>query len=108
MFIVDSAKAKEDYQKALDGVIELITKVDGEVVDSMLWDDRRLAYPIGDCKRGAYYLIHFNAEGEAIAKLNRAVGLSKHVVRALILLDDDGIETETGSAKAKASLEIKA
>jgi len=102
MFIVDSAKAKEDYDKAEKACLDCITRHGGTIVKSIKWDDRRLAYEIEGIKRGTYILVHFEAEGEALGRIERQAMLSETVVRALILRDEDGVETETGSARERA------
>ena len=102
MFIVDSARAKEDYAKAEKACLDCITRHGGEVVKSIKWDDRRLAYEINGVKRGTYILVHFNAEGAAIAQIERQVRLSENILRVLIVRDEDGVETKTGNARERA------
>ncbi len=102
MFIVDSALAKDDYTKSEQACLECITRHGGEVVKAIKWDDRRLAYEINGVKRGTYILVHFNAEGDAIARIERQVQLSEVILRVLITRDEDGIETATGSVREQA------
>ncbi len=97
MFIVDSNKAREDYSKMEEICLSTITRHGGEIVKAVKWDDRRLAYEIEKVKRGTYILVHFNGEGEALAKIDRQVQLNDQILRCLITIDEDGIETETGS-----------
>lgn len=100
MFIVDSNKAREDYQKMEEICLNVITRHGGEIVKAVKWDDRRLAYEIDKVKRGTYILVHFNSEGEALAKIDRQVQLSDQILRCLVTVDEDGVDTETG-AQAK-------
>lgn len=98
MFIVDSNKAKENYEKYEALCLDSITRFGGTVLKAVKWDDRRLTYEIGKAKRGTYILVHFNAPGDAIAKIERHVQLSEDILRALVLADEDGIETTTGNS----------
>lgn len=102
MVIVDSNKAKENYEQIEAEVLECITRHGAEIVKCIKWDDRRLAYEIKRIKRGLYLLIHFNADPGAIAAIDRQFRLSETVLRALILVDEDGVETTTGSARERA------
>ncbi len=102
MVIVDSSKAKEDYDKTKAAVLECITRHDATIVECIKWDDRRLTYPVAKAKRGTYILIHFEAEAEAIARIERQFQLSDVVLRALVTVDEDGVETKTGSARERA------
>lgn len=107
MFVVDSAKAKENYD-AIEGVAKnCILRYGGEIVSCIKWDDRKLAYDIRGVKRGTFILIHFVAEGETIAKIERQARLAEEILRVLIVIDQDGIETTTGGAKARAESEIE-
>lgn len=101
MFIVDSNKAKDNYGKFEQAVFTCVTRHGGEIVKAIQWDDRRLTYEIKKVRRGAYILVHFQAEGEAIPKIERQVRLSEDLLRVLITVDEDGVETSTGSARLR-------
>ncbi|MCX7934256.1 MAG: 30S ribosomal protein S6 [Planctomycetota bacterium] len=98
MFIVESAKAKENYNRVEEDCRSCITRHGGEIIKSQKWDDRRLCYEIKKVKRGVYILIHFEAEGDAIAKIERQARMSDVVLRLLITRDSDGVETSTGGS----------
>jgi len=108
MFVVDSARAKEDYGKVEQECLGCVTRHGGEVVKAVKWDDRHLTFEIGKIKRGAYILVHFNAETSAVAKIERQVSLNENILRVLILVDEDGVETETGGGKEKAEAALSA
>lgn len=102
MVIVDSNKAKENYDAMEADVHECITRHGAKIVKSIKWDERRLAYEMKKVKRGTFILIHFESDTQAITKIERQFQLSETVLRALILRDEDGIETNTGSARERA------
>ncbi|MDR3210592.1 MAG: 30S ribosomal protein S6 [Planctomycetota bacterium] len=92
MFIVDSAKAKEHYAKMEKECLGCLTRHGAEIVKTVKWDDRRLAYEINKARRGTYLLVHFNADPLVIGKIERQCALNENVLRVLILADEDGIE----------------
>lgn len=96
MFIVDSNKAREDYQKMEGICTATITRHGGEIVKAVKWDDRRLAYEIKKCKRGTYILVHFNSDTQVIGKIDRQIQLNENILRCLITVDEDGVDTNTG------------
>jgi ribosomal protein S6 len=98
MFLVNSNAAKENYEKVEAEVQSCITRFGGEVVNSIKWDERRMAYEIMKQKRATYILVHFNAPHESIARIERQSKLSEVVLRVLITVDVDGSEAEPFSA----------
>ncbi len=101
MFIVDSAKAKEDYAKIGKECLGCLTRHGAEIVKAVKWDDRRLAYEINKVKRGTYILVHFNSDTQGIAKMERQCALNENILRVLILVDEDGIEPATLSGRER-------
>ena len=108
MFIIDSAKAKENYAAAEGECVAAITRHGGEIQKAVKWDERRLSYEIKKIKRGTYILAHFTADPEAVAKIERQAMLNDKILRVLILCDEDGIETDTGGGKERAEGEAAA
>lgn len=90
MFLVDSNHARQDHAKVIEELRAIIEKGGGQVVNCDRWDERKLAYPIAKRRRGTYYLAHFNAEGDAIVRVQRAAELSETSLRVLITVDEDG------------------
>ena len=95
MFIVDSAKAKEDYAKMEGECLGCLTRHGAEIVKSVKWDDRRLTYEMNKIRRGTFILVHFNSDPLNIGKMERQCALNENVLRVLILVDEDGVEVET-------------
>ena len=108
MFIVDSAKAKEDYAKMEGECLGCVTRHGAEIVKSVKWDDRRLAYEIDKVRRGTFILVHFSADPSAVTKIERQCALNENVLRVLILVDEDGVETQLPGAREKTDTEVPA
>ncbi|MFH0910990.1 MAG: 30S ribosomal protein S6 [Planctomycetota bacterium] len=90
MFLVNQNSAKEHYEKVEAEVCNCITRHGGEIVNTLKWDERRLAYEIKKQKRAVFVLVHFNAPTDSIARIERQCRLSEIILRALIILDEDG------------------
>ena len=93
MWIVDANTAREDYNKCLAGIREVIEKGGGSFINGDKWEERKLAYPIRKKKRGLYIITHFSAPTDAVIKIDRAAKLSDLIVRHMILVDQDGLTT---------------
>lgn len=85
LFIFDANKYARDQEALPKTVEEMITSHDGEVLVSRLWEERRLAYPIKNQRKGAYWLMYFRLGSEHVTGLNRACELEDGVLRQLVL-----------------------
>ena len=59
MFILDSNRYGRDPGGVSGQIPELIQQHGGKVLASRLWEERRLAYPIGSHRKGTYWLTYF-------------------------------------------------
>ncbi len=84
MFLLDHGKVKNDTQKGIDEVTQIIEKHGGKVVKIGKWDERRLAYEINRQKRGVYLLTHLEIPVASLPEINRDFGLSEVVARQLL------------------------
>lgn len=93
LFLMDAdAKPENGHEEHLH---ELLKREGATVVSTDRWGERKLAYEIKKRRRGLYFLIHFEAPPAAIAEIRRSCRISEHVLRDLIVVDEDG------AAKAK-------
>lgn len=92
MFLLDPALAS-DFPAAEGEVRRILDRAEAEVLGLVKWDERKLAYPIRNHKRGLYILSYFKAESSRISDLERDVRLSETVIRALVL-SKDGMTAE--------------
>jgi small subunit ribosomal protein S6 len=51
-------------------------------------EDRRLAYPIGQHRKGTYWLTYFKLDSMKLVELNRDFKLNDNIVRSLVLKVD--------------------
>ncbi|MCX7926761.1 MAG: 30S ribosomal protein S6 [Candidatus Omnitrophica bacterium] len=86
MIILDAGLSDNERSQLINFIQETITKNEGKVIDSNLWSERRqLAYPIKKKQEGVYYLIHFNVNPHAVARIRNTLKLNESILRFLIL-----------------------
>ena len=88
MFILDSNKYSRDPAGVSGQLSEAIEKLGGSILAHRLWEDRRLAYPIGQHRKGAYWLTYFKLDSGKTTELTRELHLNENVVRSLVLKVD--------------------
>jgi small subunit ribosomal protein S6 len=88
MFLLDTNKVAGDEASAAKQVSTILERNQAELLANRKWDERRLAYPIGNHKKGLYYLTYFRTEGKNVAGIERDCALNEMVLRALILKID--------------------
>ncbi|HYF51782.1 MAG TPA: 30S ribosomal protein S6 [Planctomycetota bacterium] len=93
MWVVDANTGREDYNKVVTGLKEIVEKGGGAWINGDKWEERRLAYPIKKKKRGLYIISHFSAPTDNVIKIDRQAKLSDLVLRHMITVDEDGLTT---------------
>ena len=85
LFILDSnrfARDRDALSREIEGLVEAI---DGEILVSRLWEERRLAYPIGGQRKGAYWLMYFRAPTLRLTELTRQCEITDPILRHLFV-----------------------
>jgi small subunit ribosomal protein S6 len=85
MFIFDSNRFARDRATLPGEVEEMVKNLGGEVLVSRLWEERRLAYPIGGHRKGTYWLMYFRSPTSIVTPLNRQCDLHDAILRQLVL-----------------------
>jgi len=88
MFILDTGKIAGDLPAAVHQLHAILEKHHGEILASRHWDERKLAYPIGNQKKGEYYLIYTRCDAKEIADIEREFKLNEAILRYLIIYID--------------------
>jgi small subunit ribosomal protein S6 len=91
MFILDSNRYSRDQVGTSGQIADMIQKLDGEMLASRMWEERRLAYPINGHRKGTYWLTYFKLESNQLTALNRQCQLSDSILRTLFLKVDPRI-----------------
>ena len=91
MFILDSNRYSRDQVGVSGQIADMIQKLDGSILASRMWEERRLAYPINGHRKGTYWLTYFKLESNQLIGLNRQCQLNENIVRTLFLKVDPRI-----------------
>lgn len=85
MFLLDSGRYAVNSRAAEDALQEILTRCNAEVVARAPWQDGKLAYQIGNHKKGLHYLIYFKMDSAQVTEFTRLCKLSETVVRHLLI-----------------------
>jgi len=85
MVILDPNKYAQDPGGLGSQIPNLVAKFGGEVLVSRLWQEQKMAYPIGTHKKGAYWLTYFRLESGKLAEFNREIRINESILRSLTL-----------------------
>jgi small subunit ribosomal protein S6 len=85
MFLLDTNKVSGDVQAASKQLHTILERNHSEVLASRPWDERRLAYPIRNHKKGLYYLTYFRTEPKNLVNIERDVSLNEMILRSLVI-----------------------
>jgi small subunit ribosomal protein S6 len=88
MFLLDATKVAGDVPAAAKQLHTILERHKAEILASRPWDERRLAYPIDNHKKGLFYLTYFRAEGKALRPIEQDVALNELIIRSLTLKID--------------------
>lgn len=109
LFILDSnkfARDRDSLSREIEGFVEAI---DGEILVSRLWEERRLAFPIKGQRKGAYWIMYFRAPTLRLKELNRACEISDSVLRQLcVKLPPSLVDPIVAHAKGETLVEESA
>ena len=92
MFLLDPADAAGNWENLKQHVTELLEGLGCEILYSERWPDRKLAYEIKGCRKGAYFLTFFRANGDVIPRLRQEAKISERILRFLLLRKDNALE----------------
>jgi len=99
VFIVHPEIDGDDLTAVIETVENLVKRSGGNVTLVKPWGLRRLAYPIREQREGQYVLMQLELESQAVAELERSLGLLEQVIRHLVVR----IEAEETSPVEEAS-----
>ena len=84
MLVLRPDTADDVVQQILDKTTRGIAASEGQIVKVSPWGRRRLAYPISGFNEGSYFIVVFDAPGEAIDELERGLNITEEVMRHLV------------------------
>lgn len=72
-------------QALTDKYSKVILDQGGKILKTESWGLRTFAYPINKARKGHYVLIESEANGPAMAELERLLGLDEDIVRSMTI-----------------------
>ena len=102
MHILDSNRYARDPSGVQESVDSTVTKFDGEILVSRLWNEQKLAYLVDGHRKGTYWLSYIRIEGSRLVEMERAFQLNDNVLRSLTLrLDERLVEPMVAHARGE-------
>lgn len=87
VYILSPELRDMDLESANQKVLQIIDRNDGRIVFENHWGLRKLAYPIAKKNQGYYAMLHFEAEPQHIASIERLLNLDENIMRYLVIRD---------------------
>ena len=85
MYILRPDIAEDAVDSHVNKYRDCILAAEGQVIDTQMRGKRRLAYPIAKNTEGIYVQLHHSGNGQQVAVLEQAMGLSDDVIRYLTI-----------------------
>ena len=83
LYIINAQLGEEETQ-ALVEKFKAMVEAEGTLTEIDEWGKRRLAYEIDDMTEGYYVLMHFEANPDFPAELDRVMKITDGIIRCLI------------------------
>lgn len=104
-YIVNSVLNDDQIKSLVGRVKKFIEKEGGSIIEVDEWGAQRLAYPIDKKRTGHYVNAYFQAGGDLIARLERALTLEDDILRFLTLKMDAAMLRHYEERKEKKARE---
>jgi small subunit ribosomal protein S6 len=88
LFIFDPDAFNKAPDEVSNQITTIVEQVEGEVLLSRIWEERKLAYPISGHRRGTYWLVYFAADSLKLKELSRQFQLNNNILRFLLVKID--------------------
>ena len=103
MYIVRPDLDDEALRAATDSVEALVKGLDGEVLKTIMWGKRRLAYEVGHHRDGHYVIVEIQLDTTKVGELERVLEIHDTVFRHLLVRRDETADVEPGEADDEAA-----
>lgn len=87
-YIINPVLEDDQYDETVDKYKNLIEQNDGEIDEVDVWGNRKFEYEMDKKSSGYYVNSYFEAPGELIDKLERALRIDDNIMRYLTLKYD--------------------
>jgi small subunit ribosomal protein S6 len=105
MYIINSVISDDQIKDLVSRVSKFVEDNEGDIVEVDEWGSRRLAFPLQKKRNGHYVNVYFEAPGQIIPKLERALEIDDHILRYLTLRMDAKMIRHYEASRAKRAAE---
>jgi small subunit ribosomal protein S6 len=105
VFIVRQDLSEAQAKTLIDDFSEVLSRGGGRVVYNEYWGLRTLAYRVKKNRKGHYAMLHIDAVPEAVAEMERLMGINSDVIRFVTLKVKKHQEGQSIMLKTKNSPE---
>ena len=99
-YIINAVLNDDQIKGLVKRVHKFIEENGGNILEVEEWGSRRLSYPIKKKRNGYYVNLYFEAEGDLIVRLERALTIEDDILRYLTLKMDSKMLRAWEEAKA--------
>lgn len=86
MFLLDSGRYASDPDGMVSEVMDILERIEADVIAHRAWQDGKLAYPINGHRKGLHYLVYFTADSGQMDELSRLVRLNTRIMRHMVIV----------------------
>ena len=86
MIIVDARLSNEEKEATFKEAADVINRSGGHVINGQIWlEKHKLTFKLKKLNEGTYYLINFEDEGGALAKIRQSLTLNEKILRFTLI-----------------------
>lgn len=85
LYIISNKFSENELTPIVEMVHKTIKDNNSSITHTENWGKKRFAYPIGHFHHGYYNLVEFDAPGEKLAKIDKALRLASEILRHQIV-----------------------
>ncbi len=101
-YIITPVLTEEQIKDTVKKVKKVVENGGGNIIEVDEWGSRRLAYQINKKRNGYYVNMYFEAPGEIVIRLERAMEIDDNILRYLTLRMDKKMIQHYQTRKSKA------
>lgn len=84
--IVDAQRQAGEKEKCVQGAVDVIVKGGGRVINSQVWiEKQKFSFKIKQSVEGTYYIVNFESNADAVAKIQHDLKLHEGILRFAIM-----------------------
>ncbi len=92
LYIVGSDVEEDRLSQIQDEVNQQVNQLGGNVINSYVWEKRKLAYPIENHNYGTYLLLQYETEKSFVDEFNNWLKLNRSILRHIVVRLDEPIQ----------------